>query len=771
MTQRIITLISNPNSGKTTVFNALTGSHQRVGNWPGVTVDKKTGNYSSGTQDYLVVDLPGTYTIQANQEGVSEDELIARNFVLTDKESVLINIVDAYNLQRNLFLTFQLLELNRPMIVVLNMMDVAQAQGMKIDVSALEKALGCPVIPVSANRGKGIPELKKIIDEYFDNNTPVQIHIDTISPEVKTVIDSYLKQLDESSPILQLSDLAILETLSENIEKTTYSNTEKQILLQCQQTLSDLAGGAGADIAIIGSRYEIIDRLGKEVITEAGVASSELTEKLDKVALGKWTGIPFFLLVMFLMFQFAINIGTSFNDFFEITFGAIFVDGLRIVLENINTPEWLITILADGIGDGIKTTASFIPVIFFMFFFLSFLEDSGYLARAAMVIDRGMQRIGLPGKAFVPMVVGFGCNIPAIMGTRTLENSEDRLLSISMIPFMSCGARLPVYALFAAIFFPYNGGVVVYSLYLFGIVIAIFTGLLVKKTLLSNDLSPFVMELPLYHLPTLKGLLLSTWQRLKAFITKAGRAILIVVTVLSVLNSLGTDGSFGNANTDKSVLATSAKAITPVFEPMGLTEENWPATVGIITGVLAKEVVIGTLNSLYQQMSGTPIAEEEFSLKNSFQEAISVTTDNLKDLPQRLLDPLAISGKLADGDIETVKAEEEVSDQTVTKIRTLFPSTAAVMAYLIFILLYTPCVAALGAIYRESTLRWTIMIAIWTFAIAWICATAYYQFSLLGTDANQQALTYLISLPILLAIIYLFLLLFGKKLFIGSKTG
>jgi ferrous iron transport protein B len=366
----------------------------------------------------------------------------------------------------------------------------------------------------------------------------------------------------------------------------------------------------------------------KKVIDKPRELSTSFTEKLDKFALGRITGIPFFLFVMYVMFIIAINFGSVFIDFFDIFCETIFVNGSAQLLQSLNAPNWLIIILAKGIGTGIQTVSTFIPVIGTMFFFLSFLEDSGYLARAAMVVDRGMRCIGLPGKAFVPMLLGFGCGVPAIMGTRTLESTRDRIMAICMIPFMSCGARLPVYALFAVIFFPHHASTVVFALYMLGIMVAIITGFVLKLTLLTGKITPFIMEMPVYRIPTLKSLLSLTWQRLKSFIFRAGKAIIVMITILSILNSWGKDGSFGHEISNNSVLSAVSQTMIPVFEPMGITKENWPATVGIFTGIFAKESVIATLNSLYS-MSGNIDKNKNVSLSESILNALGKIPENL----------------------------------------------------------------------------------------------------------------------------------------------
>jgi ferrous iron transport protein B len=305
------------------------------------------------------------------------------------------------------------------------------------------------------------------------------------------------------------------------------------------------------------------------------------------------------------MFMFTINIGSAFVDFFDQSIGALFVDGLSKVLLQLDLPQWFIVLVTQGVGGGIQVIATFIPIIGFLFMFLSALEDSGYMARAAFVMDRFMRMIGLPGKSFVPMIVGFGCNVPAIMATRTLENQRDRILTNLMNPFMSCGARLPVYALFAAAFFPVGGQNLVFGLYLLGIAIAVLTGLIMRHTLFKGESAPFIMELPAYHLPTARGVFIRTWDRLKSFLFNAGKVIIPMVLVLNFLNAMGTDGSFGQENSNKSVLSEIGRGLTPAFKPMGIEKDNWPATVGIFTGILAKEAVVGTLDALYSQLSTT----------------------------------------------------------------------------------------------------------------------------------------------------------------------
>lgn len=769
-----IALIGNPNCGKTTLFNALTGARQRVGNWPGVTVDKKTGYYHYSDKHHHsnkynknkrvdVTDLPGTYAIESMESGVSQDELVVRNYVLADSESLLVNIVDATNLQRNLYLTTQLLDLNRPMIVVLNMMDSLDYNGEQIDVERLQLKLGCPVVAISANRKQGINTLLTVINDAIQNWQTPQPQMMTLGEQQEAIVQQYIQALPADSLLHSLSRWQLFELLLGAADSNMLTPVERQQLFECREQLAEGYGGE-LDIALASARYDSIDALSRLVVSRPRQASKTLTEKIDSWALGRILGIPLFLAAMYLMFMLAINLGSAFIDFFDILFGTLLVEGTTHLLNAINSPDWLVAILANGVGGGIQTVSTFIPVIAAMFLCLSFLEDSGYLARAAMVVDRGMRGIGLPGKAFVPMLVGFGCNVPAIMGTRTLESPRDRLMSIMMIPYMSCGARLPVYALFAAVFFPENGQNIVFILYLVGIAVAVFTGMVLKHTILPGKTTPFIMELPAYRLPTLRNLLMLTWERLKGFILQAGKAIVLMVVVLSIFNSLGTDGSFGNENTDKSVLAKIGKQITPVFSPMGIEQENWPATVGIFTGIFAKEAVIGTLNALYSQMGQEADGDEPetFDLLAGVQRAFASIPENLAGLTDSLGDPLGISNNMAGGDLAAIQQENDVNDNTVQQLSLAFTTTAAAVAYLIFILLYTPCAAALGAVYREAGIKWTITVAVWTFVLAWIGATAYYQISRLSS-APTEAMLWLGGMSSVLLTVFLILRWLGRS--------
>jgi ferrous iron transport protein B len=492
--------------------------------------------------------------------------------------------------------------------------------------------------------------------------------------------------------------------------------------------------GDDLDILVADARYGLAHHISKQAVKVTGQVGRDLTDRIDHIVLNRTLGIPIFLVMMYLMFMFTINIGGAFIDFFDQFAGAVFVDGFAAAMAGLGAPEWLQVLLAKGIGGGLQTVATFIPVIGFLYLFLSVLEDSGYMARAAFVMDRFMRWVGLPGKSFVPLIVGFGCNVPAIMATRTLEHRRDRLMTIAMAPFMSCGARLPVYVLFAAAFFPQGAQNVVFGLYLIGIVVAVLTGLILKNSILKGEATPFIMELPPYHLPTVKGILIHTWDRLKSFMFRAGRVIVPMVLVLNFLNAVGTDGTFGNEDSDKSMLAEVGRAIAPAFSPMGLNAENWPAAVGIFTGVLAKEAVVGTLDAAYTALAESdaaasgkaPAEEEAFNLGDAVAGAFATIPANLGDALGTWTDPLGLDvGDVSDQ--AAVAEEQEVSTGTFGAMASRFDGAAGAFAYLLFILLYFPCTAAIAAVYQESGPRWTAFVALWTTGLGYGLATLYYQ--------------------------------------------
>ncbi|MDP3009364.1 MAG: Fe(2+) transporter permease subunit FeoB [Methylococcales bacterium] len=752
-TDFIVGVVGNPNCGKTTLFNVLTGSRQQVGNWPGVTVEKKTGEYRFADKHIELVDLPGTYSLESADDSVSLDEKVARDYVASRTADLIINIVDASNIERNLYLTSQLIEMRVPMLLVLNMIDVVKQRGIKIDTVFLSEQLGCPVIAVSASAKHGIHQLQTAI-----NSAVIAKPIPTAAIHYHPVLEAAITEL---SPLLAETAqhypcdvrwlaLRLLEddTLAKDIAGKVFLPKVRKYQLQVEQETAD-----EIDILAADARYGFVNQTTLGAVCKLNEISRHGTERIDSIVLNRFLGIPIFLLVMYAMFMFTINIGSAFVDFFDQAVGALLVDGLGVLLAQMNTPEWLLVLITKGIGGGIQVVATFIPIVGFLFLFLSALEDSGYMARAAFVMDRFMRLIGLPGKSFVPMIVGFGCNVPAIMATRTLENQRDRILTNLMNPFMSCGARLPVYALFAAAFFPVGGQNLVFGLYILGIVVAVLTGLIMRYTLFKGETSPFIMELPAYHLPTFRGVFLRTWDRLHSFLVNAGKVIVPMVLVLNFLNALGTDGSFGQENSDKSVLSEIGRALTPAFKPMGISNDNWPATVGIFTGILAKEAVVGTLDALYSQMANSPAEQAAFNLQGALITACATVPDNLRAVADNLLDPLGLG---------SVNEEQAVNTATFAAMQHSFDGKAGAFAYLLFILLYAPCVAATAAIYRETNRNWTLFVVFWTTGIAYMTATIFYQ-TMRYNEHPAYSLFWIIGLLSAFLLTLLSLWLLGKK--------
>ena len=759
-----IAIAGNPNCGKTALFNSLTGSNQIVGNWPGVTVEKKEGQFKLDNHTIRVVDLPGIYALFAN----SEDERAALDYLLKGEADLVVNILDATNLERNLFLTSQLMEKGVPMVLAVNMMDIAASRGIHVDLHKLEEILGVTAIGLTAVSPKScegfVNDLHKLLHNSRELPLPKPVKhsevleklIDEISVPLKPVADKLgasprwtaVQYLEHSGRVLELADELGVEIPHDKIEE-------------------DL--GEEVEFALADSRYSYARDIAKAVIRD-NTNKRTRTDKLDKLFLNRILGIPLFLIAMYLVFWFAVKVGSAFIDFFDILFGGIFVDGMTELLTKIGAPGVVVALLANGIGTGIQTVSTFIPVIFFMFLCLSFLEDSGYMSRAAFVADRFMRFLGLPGKAFVPMIVGFGCSVPALMGTRTLENKRERFLTLFLVPFMSCGARLPVYALFGAAFFGESAGTLVFGIYLTGIVIALIYGLLLRHTVFMGKESTFIMELPPYHLPKVRNLFRHAWLRLKEFVFRAGKVVLIMVTVLGFMGSVGIDGSFGNNNNEKSVLSAVGTVITPVFEPFGVERDNWQASVALFTGLFAKEAIVGTLNSLYAiegtgdaadnsaaagESGTTPEEDESFSLKSTVKEALVSVPANLVEVFTSIANPLGVKEAIdASAGSATDGGENEGAYKTMQAHFNL--GHFQVLAYLLFILLYVPCLAAMGTAFRELGRFYGTLMMVFQTIIGWSLSVLFFQV----TCGNSTA--WIVTSVALLAGVIISLILIGR---------
>lgn len=726
---KTIVIAGNPNCGKTVIFNALTGSRQKIGNWSGVTVEKKSGYIKIADQHYEIVDLPGTYSLSVISNNTGIDECIACNYLLSNRPDVVINVVDASNLERQLYLTTQLLEMRLPVILALNMMDIAKRRGITIDTKQLSQSLGCPVIPLTAIRGKGIAELRNALHQkHKASRLP---HYD-FAPSLQTSWETLSKKLTTKNISTHWLALRLLE--DDNLAKD-YATLEDQALAKIQRDALRLQLGEEPDLLIADTRYRWIQALLKQSI-KAQANHKTFTATLDRFILNRWLGIPIFLLVMYALFLFAINIGGAFQDFFDIGSTAIFIHGTITLLNQLHLPPWLIAVIANGFGKGINTTITFIPVIGAMFLFLSLLEDSGYMARAAFVIDRLMAAIGLPGKAFVPLIVGFGCNVPTVMATRTLASPRDRILTVMMAPFMSCGARLTVYTLFVTAFFPKGGALIIFALYSIGIITAILTAFLLGSTTLKGKNTPMLLELPTYHWPHWRTILLSTWQRLKLFLIKAGRFIIPVCMLIGFLNAVSIHGKLisGEAN-QSSLLSSIGKTVTPFFYPIGIQKDNWPATVGLASGLLAKEVVVGTLNTLYSQVGHLSQEEEEEqpNLTAELKTAVLSVPKNLAELGKSILNPMA-----------SKMSPPDATPGVFGILSHYFDGKVGAFAYLLFILLYFPCISTMAVMQREIGKGWAYFSMVWSTGIAYGVASLFYQTATFNQHPLQSLSSFLI---------------------------
>ncbi len=686
-----IAIAGIPNCGKTTLFNSLTGARQKVGNWPGVTVEKIEGTFTLAGTRVELIDLPGTYNLSPD----SEDQKVAEQVITDGEYDLIINVIDATNLSRNLFLTMELKERTNQIIVLLNMIDVAQQEGIEIDIDSLSKSLGLPVIPVVAVDKATVKKAILEVEKKAKNLPPHESHV-----TVQEVLDTV-------------------------------------------------------------SKYANIDAICTRVQVEKKKRSESLTNRVDSIVMNRFASIPVFLASMFVTFWFAIGLGSVFIDFFDIIGGLLFVDIPATALRSISAPSWLLT-LAGGVGTGCQTVATFVPVVLFMFLALAVLEDLGYMARVGVVADRFMRKIGLPGSAFIPMIVGFGCTVPAVMASRTLSSKRDRFMTIFMAPFMSCGARLPVYALFCAALFGAYSGLAVFLIYLSGLFMAIFTGYILKNTLFKGTPSHFVMDLPLYHVPRAGAVIKSAWLRTKNFVKRAGTVVVAAVFLLSVFNSVSVENgaiSFGNEDSQSSVLAYVGKKITPIFEPMGITAENWPASVALFTGLFAKEAIVGAINSLYASMDKNEaltepdVEEGSLDVRGSIVEAFTTVGEGIVGLISSV-DILGLG--LITEDSEAI-GEEIGADTSVYRHIAANFTVFSAFAYLLFVLMYFPCLAVIGAARQEMGGYYASVMAVYSTILAWAVATLFYQLA-----EGHNFLYILLSIAILFGV-YGWLYLLGKR--------
>ncbi|MBP7637791.1 MAG: ferrous iron transport protein B [Kiritimatiellae bacterium] len=703
-----VVLVGNPNTGKTTLFNLLTGARERTGNWTGVTVESAHAGFTLDGRAYRIADLPGIYSFSPD----TEDERVARDYLIRNRPSAVINIVDASNLERSLYLTSQLLDMRVPLVVALNQVDVAERHGVKVDAQHLAQHLGCPVVPMVASRGEGLAALRAAVaDVASAHRLPAaRVVYGEAEPSVRRLQVCLIVAADDAGVDSRWLAIKLLE--GDPFARALTSGLFDTIVSEENVRLARHTGQR-PETVVMDARLGFIRGLARDVVSRRGEMRRRFSDAADRVLLSRPVGIPAFLGVMFAVFWLTVRLTQPLVDFFDSVCGALLVSQTRVWLTALNAPDLLIALLADGVGAGLTTVATFMPPICMIFLCLTLLEESGYMARAAFIMDRFLNGIGLPGKAFIPLLVGFGCTVPALMATRTLEQRRARVLTMLIAPFMSCGARMPVYAIFAMAFFERSGNLVIFALYLTGGLLAILSGLVLHRTLLKGEAAAFVMELPPYHVPALRGCLEHVWANLKSFLTRAGQVIVVIALLLSLGNA-ALDRASGDAERAAGWRASAAQAMTLALRPMGVSEQNWPAAAGLLTGLMAKEAIVGTLEVLYAHVDDAS-DDVPFSFGKT-----------LTDAGRQLAAAYRFGAAAAAG-----RAEQEEGAMRggglLDAMRRHFGSRAAAFAYLLFVLIYSPCVAALIVLAREAGWRWMLFAVSYQTLLAWMVATVFNQ--------------------------------------------
>ena len=669
MKKLIVGLAGNPNVGKTTVFNQLTGMRQHVGNWPGKTVERAEGHFNHGEYEYDIVYLPGNYALSAH----SMEEIVSRDFIVDDDSDVIVNVVDAANLERNLYLTVQMMELGANLVMALNMNDFAKKKDHIINIKLMSELLGFPVVEINAKNKDGFDDLLNTIEKVASKPKDTSIKL-SYGDELKEHLGDLQELIEKDNKLLDVppiwTAIKLLEKDSIVIQKVQESSIGSQIMAETDKVAGHLYSiyNEGAEEVVANARYAFIDGLLAEAVKRPAVEKETMTDKIDKIVTNRILAPFIFIVIMWAMFQLTFTVGAPLQDMIDQAFGMLGEWVATFIGDSL-----LSSFICDGIIGGVGGVLTFLPIIILMFLFLSILEDCGYLARAAFTLDKIMHKIvGLHGKAFIPMILGFGCGVPAIMATRTMENEGDRMLAMMLVPFMSCTARLPIYAIFVSAFFADNGGNVLLAIYLLGIVVALIVAAILKRTMFKGLSTPFVMELPTYKVPSLKGVLLHTWEKVKGFLRKAGTIILACSIVLWILQNIF---PYGGTDPQMSLLGMIGATIAPIFTPLGFG--TWQAAVAIIAGLAAKEVVVATFG--------------------------------------------------------TLAGMEEDDEEGITQLvhDTFTPLSA--FSFMAFTLLYTPCFAVIGAIKQETnSYRWALIMCAITLVTAFVVSFLIYNVGLLA---------------------------------------
>ncbi|HOA24156.1 MAG TPA: ferrous iron transport protein B [Aggregatilineales bacterium] len=732
-----VALAGNPNCGKTTIFNALTGARQHVGNWPGKTIERKEGQIELHGYDFTLVDLPGTYSLSA----FSAEEIVAMDYLLDARPDVVVIAVDAGNLERNLYLATQIIETKLPAVLALNMMDAAEARGLSIDTARLSAALGVPVVPMVARSGRGLEALKaQMFDAALNREEPCTCgctpeKLVDYGREVEREIAA-LQDIARTHPVLRHRydtrwlAIKLLESDPNILARVSALDGTEALLDAAQAGIRRIEAALGddSDILITDRRYGFINGLVREVVKRPPLDRHTRSDRIDQVLTHPLLGLPVFAVMMWLVFQMTANVSSYYVDWIDGVIAGPLTRWTAALLGSVGLGgTWVESLVLDGVFGGVGGVLVFIPVLAFTYFFIALLEDSGYMARAAFLMDRFMHWLGLHGKSFIPMLLGFGCSVPGVYATRTLENERDRLLTGLLVPFMSCGARLPVYIVIGVALFGARAGTLVFAMYILGIVVAILVGLLLKHTLFrSDEEAPFVIELPPYRVPSLKSVLLHTWERTKGFVEHATSVILIASIIVWLLVSIPVtaagEASFAQVDAENSALAAVSRWIAPAFEPAGFG--NWQSASSLVTGFIAKEMIVSTLNITY-----TGEAEVEEDVATTFWQDlgeigltfVQATWDTIR----ATLSLLPGVDLFANEPVDPV--EEAGGNATlVATLQSAFTPLSAV-AFTVFVLLTAPCVTTMAALRHEFGTKWMAFSVGFMLTIAWLGAVLVYQ--------------------------------------------
>ncbi len=721
----VVALAGNPNAGKSSIFNALTGSRQHVGNWPGKTVERKEGEFSCCGTDIRLVDLPGTYSLAA----YSPEEVIARDFIVNGGVDVVVNVTDATNLERNLYLTLQVIETGVPTVLVLNMADAMAKEGIRIDDETLGQLLGnIPVLRTVASKGVGLSELQEAIYQRLtESPTDSQFTVDygrDIEREISTIAEliRQIPGLPGQNP--RWLAIKLLEEETDIVQTVARKLGADDVLMAQVQKSRERVRSIfhdDPDIVLADQRYGCVHGIALQVWHRRSHNRLTFSDQLDRVVAHRLLGLPIFFLALYILFGLVVNVSAPYLDWMNALFAGPFTRWTLLLLNALRSPAWIISLMIDGVLAGVGGVLSFVPGLAVLYFFLALLEDSGYMARAAFVMDKFMSFLGLHGKSFIPMILGFGCNVPAIYATRTLENRQDRLLTALLIPFMSCSARLPVYVIFALAFFAARAGTVIWGLYALGVVMAVITSYLFNRFLFGNvEKSAFLLELPPYRMPTAQSLWLHTWEHLGEFIRRAGTVIALISVILWFLLNL----PLGVQNTRNSWFGETSADIAVVLKPLGFGD--WQAAGALTSGFIAKEVVVSTMSQVYAGEGGRDQYAE--LLKQNWRDDLDTIVFGFGratiEAGKRFIELVpGVHLTRPDGDVVTDTPLQKALQDAFTP--------AAALAFLVFVLLYVPCVATLAAIRQEFGFRWMLFSTGYQMTVAWIMAFITYHVAIL----------------------------------------